>query len=99
MTLFHLNTMNHPPTIQRSKKDKPMKHKTCIGVRIFALLTPAAMAMAQGELAQVRQDFSTDPGWEGVNNRVQAKPNPVVQDFGFSPVSYTHLTLPTKRIV
>jgi hypothetical protein len=41
------------------------------------------------ESVQVHQDFSTDPGWEGINNRIVASPLPVVhQDFGWSRTNY-----------
>jgi hypothetical protein len=30
------------------------------------------------------ETFDGDPGWDGHNNRVKTKPNPVIQDFGFS---------------
>ena len=39
-----------------------------------------------GKISTVFQDFSTDPGWEGVNNRVQCENCPVVtQNFGWRP--------------
>src|SRR5438552_3624006 len=28
--------------------------------------------------------FDVDPRWDAANNRVEVKPNPVVQDFGFT---------------
>ena len=34
------------------------------------------------------EHFDRDPGWEGLNNRVQTKPHPVVQDFGYSPTNH-----------
>src|SRR5688572_8898141 len=40
---------------------------------------------AARDLVQVKQDFSADPGWEGVRNRIVAKDPPrVQQDFGWS---------------
>ncbi len=41
---------------------------------------------ARDELVQVKQDFATDPHWEGVSNRVVCDNCPTVtQDFGWSP--------------
>ncbi|MHB8866774.1 MAG: hypothetical protein ACYC6N_30805 [Pirellulaceae bacterium] len=47
---------------------------------------------------QVRQDFSSDPGWDNWNNRIEAENCPtVVEDFGWSPrnetISYLALLL------
>ncbi len=45
--------------------------------------------MAQGDLVVVHNDFTSDPGWEGVNNRVVGESCPLAaQDFGWSPTSY-----------
>src|SRR5436190_24267135 len=42
-------------------------------------------AAAQGELVQVKHDFSSDPHWEGLNNRVVCDNCPTIhQDFGWS---------------
>jgi hypothetical protein len=50
---------------------------------LFALCI-AGTAAAQDGLVQVHQDFSTDPGWEGSVNRVEATDPPTVkQDFGW----------------
>src|SRR4051794_10695970 len=44
---------------------------------------------AQGQLTQVQQDFSKDPGWEGWQNRVVGENNPTVtQHFGWTPTSH-----------
>src|SRR4051812_24091666 len=52
---------------------------------IAALLFPGPAA-AQSGLASVHEDFSTDPGWEGVHNHVVATDNPTIrQDFGYRP--------------
>jgi hypothetical protein len=41
-----------------------------------------------GDLRQVFQDFSEDPGWEGVNNRIVcADPPEIIQDFGWHPAA------------
>jgi hypothetical protein len=40
--------------------------------------------LAQKDLIQIKQDFSADPRWEGVNNRVVCNECPtIVQDFGW----------------
>ncbi len=45
-----------------------------------------SVALGQGDLVQVQQDFAADPGWEGVNNRVECSDCPTItQDFGWSP--------------
>jgi hypothetical protein len=55
----------------------------------FASLTSAA----QGETIQMREDFSSDPGWQGINN-VPAPSSGVtkVQDFGYSATSHASET-------
>src|SRR2546430_3688787 len=58
--------------------------------KVFALialflLVVSNLCSAQSDLVQVKQDFSTDPGWEAVNNRVEASDPPTIkQDFGWS---------------
>lgn len=56
----------------------------------LALLLPvAACAARPGELTQIHEDFSSDPGWDGVNNRIECENCPtVVQDFGWSPTNH-----------
>src|SRR5262245_54908909 len=45
------------------------------------------------ELIQVHHDFSTDPGWESVNNRIVAENPPTkTQDFGRSNTTYSTST-------
>jgi hypothetical protein len=53
----------------------------------FALLLAVPLAWAgNGDLVQVKQDFTTDPGWKGVNNRIEAlDPPTVTQNFGWTP--------------
>jgi hypothetical protein len=54
------------------------------------LLAICFSAVADDELTQVHQDFSQDPGWDCVQNRVQASDPPTVkQDFGWSPTDHT----------
>src|SRR5215510_14257110 len=50
----------------------------------------ASMARAaEPQLTQVHQDFSSDPGWEGMNNRIEASNPPTVhQDFGWSATDH-----------
>ncbi|MBN2357798.1 hypothetical protein JXO59_16930 [candidate division KSB1 bacterium] len=41
------------------------------------------------EIDTIYQDFSTDPGWEGVNNRVRCDDCPIItQDFGWRPTGH-----------
>ncbi|WP_428938593.1 hypothetical protein [Fontivita pretiosa] len=52
-------------------------------------LTLCAPVAAQ-DLVQVHQDFSQDPGWKGMNNRVEASNPPTIrQDFGWSNTNHT----------
>ena len=49
------------------------------------LLLTNVVAFAADPLVQVHQDFSKDPGWEGVNNRIIAENPPTkTQDFGYA---------------
>src|SRR3954462_6074044 len=51
-----------------------------------ALLLLSALAVAGNDLVQVHEDFSRDPGWEAVNNRVVGVGGPVIrQNFGWTP--------------
>src|SRR5688572_18170517 len=52
---------------------------------VMLSLVAANELRAQQGLSQVQQDFSTDPGWEGVKNRIiAADPPRIKQDFGWS---------------
>ena len=43
-----------------------------------------------GQLMQVRQDFSRDPGWDHYQNRIVGTDMPkVVQDFGWRRTNHT----------
>lgn len=54
------------------------------------MLRLAPAAFAQGEIVQVHQDFSTDPGWEWMNNRIEASNPPMIdQSFGWSATNHT----------
>jgi hypothetical protein len=58
---------------------------------ILIVVTGSALALpalAENVFSQVHQDFSEDPGWEGVNNRVVAENPPTkTQEFGYSPTT------------
>lgn len=72
--------------------EKPRKNtcKSRSGLAIvLAILLMGVSRSSCAELVQVHEDFSNDPGWEGVNNRVVANTPPVVhQDFGWSGTNY-----------
>src|SRR4051794_41945445 len=59
--------------------------KTIAGVALVLVWT-LTLAAAEDGLVQVRQDFVSDPHWEGLNNRVVCDNCPTIhQDFGWSP--------------
>src|SRR5947208_14291559 len=54
------------------------------------LLLNSASVLAGDQITQVHEDFSSDPGWDFVNNRVQASDPPTVkEDFGWSASDHT----------
>ena len=56
----------------------------CALIQFFAVPTLC------GQLVQVRQDFSRDPGWDHYQNRIVGTEMPkVVQDFGWRRTSHT----------
>lgn len=56
----------------------------CFSMVVFVMLAAATTSQGQG-LVQVQQDFTQDPGWEAVGNRVEASDPPTVkQDFGYA---------------
>jgi hypothetical protein len=58
---------------------------TILVVSLFISIGKTSIA----EIMQVHEDFSNDPGWEEVNNRVVASDPPLVnQDFGWSPTGH-----------
>lgn len=59
-------------------------HKLYPGIAALALATAAL----SGSYRERTQRFDRDPGWEGVNNRVQSEAREVRQDFGFSKTSH-----------
>jgi hypothetical protein len=55
-----------------------------IVISILSHMTP--LLAQDGELIQVHEDFSIDPGWESINNRVIGEGGPMInQDFGWTP--------------
>src|SRR5947209_16252334 len=70
------------------------KPSVTFGFLAFALLlslpvSPVCQADDQPGTVQKSEHFETDPGWEGLNNRVvPAKLVTVTQDFGYSPTNF-----------
>src|SRR5688500_11352278 len=61
-----------------------------VAVVCLALAFASRTSAQSAELVQVRESFDSDPGWEGMNNRVEATNPPTIkQDFGWSPTSHT----------
>jgi len=59
-----------------------------VGLAWVCLLALAQGVAIAGELVQLKESFDSDPGWEGVKNRMEAIECPVVnQDFGWNPTS------------
>ena len=57
---------------------------------VCALCNSLAVPSSSGQLVQVRQDFSRDPGWDHYQNRIVGTEMPaVVQDFGWRRTGYT----------
>ncbi len=61
--------------------------QTALLCAVFAVITVTgskAIAQSMAPLAQVTQDFASDPHWEGINNRVVGDNCPTIQqDFGW----------------
>jgi hypothetical protein len=56
---------------------------------IIAVVPGIAAAPVVEELVQVREDFSSDPGWDNWNNRVEFRDSPTVtQNFGWAATSH-----------
>src|SRR5689334_1655375 len=54
--------------------------------QIVLLTLIVAHAAFAAELVQVHEDFSKDPGWEAVKNRVVGEGGPTIhQNFGWTP--------------
>jgi hypothetical protein len=57
---------------------------------VCALCSSLAVPSSSGQLVQVRQDFSRDPGWDHYQNRIVGTEMPaVVQDFGWRRTGFT----------
>src|SRR5262245_837136 len=64
--------------------------KTVFGLLVLILAMIGGPILAENDLFQAQQDFSTDPGWEGMNNRIEAiDPPSVTQNFGWSRTDHT----------
>lgn len=59
-------------------------------ILVCVLIHLAVAPSARGQLVQVREDFSRDPGWDHYQNRVVGTEMPTVaQDFGWRPTNHT----------
>jgi hypothetical protein len=57
---------------------------------VCALSDLLALPASSGELVQVRQDFSRDPGWDHFQNRIVGTEMPaVIKDFGWRRTGHT----------
>jgi hypothetical protein len=57
---------------------------------MLALALGLTLGPAHGQLVQVRQDFSRDPGWDHYQNRIVGTEMPAIhQDFGWRRSNYT----------
>src|SRR5262245_27331916 len=67
------------------------------GLFLGAALSLSGAASAQDGWISVREDFTVDPGWEGVHNRVVATSAPTVrQDFGYRAGTIASSTTPAS---
>jgi hypothetical protein len=65
-----------------------MRFRTGILVPVLAHL--ALVLAARGQPVQIREDFSRDPGWDHLQNRIVGTDMPqVVQDFGWRRTNFT----------
>src|SRR2546423_1543517 len=65
-----------------------MLRTLCVGMWVLVTLLVPMRLLADDELIQVHQDFSRDPGWDCVKNRIRASDPPTVkEDFGWSPTN------------
>jgi hypothetical protein len=70
-----------------------MKLRLVLAAGLLSLHLLSWRVAAADDLAAVHQDFSTDPGWEGVNNRIVADDPPTkTQDFGWSNTAHSSKT-------
>jgi hypothetical protein len=57
---------------------------------VCVLVHAAIVPSSRGQLVQIRQDFSRDPGWDHHQNRIVGTDMPkVVQDFGWRRTNFT----------
>src|SRR6478735_7883417 len=72
--------------------DTPPMRPTALYARISGLAQVAACVLLLASVSRAEQrtqTFDSDPGWEGVNNRLPPKKViEVTQDFGFSATSH-----------
>lgn len=63
---------------------------SCLLLTLFATapLRGQVPDASRGATLQRQQTFDLDPLWDGQNNHVLVKPNPVVQDFGYSATQF-----------
>lgn len=53
-------------------------------------LSAFAQNNGKGKIIEIYQNFSQDPGWEGLNNRVECENPPLItQNFGWAPTNRT----------
>ena len=73
----------------RDPKQQTVPRRAAFALGLVLATLGIASAEERGKLVQVGQDFSTDPGWEGVTNRVECGDCPTItQDFGWSPTTH-----------
>ena len=74
---------------QPIRSSKPIGRGRLPLVLLLLILWSAALAPAQAERVQVREDFSRDPGWLGRNNLPSPSAYKITtQDFGYSPTAH-----------
>lgn len=57
---------------------------------ILLFVTVSSFAQNKSEILTIKENFDTDPKWEGVNNRVECSDCPTVtQNFGWAPTNKT----------
>ena len=73
----------------KDPKQQRVPRRAAFALGLVLATIGIASAEERGKLVQVGQDFSTDPGWEGVTNRVECSDCPAItQDFGWSPTTH-----------
>jgi hypothetical protein len=70
-------------------KMKMIRYFSLLILMIVFSFNNSTDVQAQQPIITIHQDFSQDPGWEGVNNRVQCENCPTIsQDFGWKPTHH-----------